>query len=74
MKTLRKYIQQLEALAAKYGDDIPVVRKQRYQFEGQETQYSPVLAPKVIGKNKNPRVVIEGGDAQLNDLRKYYEK
>ncbi len=74
MKTLRKYIQQLEALATKYGDDIPVVRKQRYQFAGEETRYSPVLAPKVVTKNKNPRVVIEGGDAQMNDLRKYYER
>ncbi len=74
MKTLRKYIQQLEALAAKYGDNIPVVRKQRYQFAGEETKYSSVLAPKVVTKNKNPRVVIEGGDAQMNDLRRYYEK
>lgn len=58
MKTLRKYIQQLEALAAKYGDDTPVVRKQKWQESGKPVKYSMAVVPRVISKDKKPQILI----------------
>lgn len=68
-KTLRQYIEQLEQIAAEYGNDIPVVCRDSY---GLPFTYRDALKPKVIQKKTKPKVVINLTTKRKNKRLRWY--
>lgn len=58
-KTLRQYIQSLERLADKHGDNLPVVVKTFDKFNPyKKYRYEDVYNPKVVCQKTNPRILV----------------
>ena len=59
VKTLRQYIKELEQLANKHGDDLPVVVRTSDRFNPfRKYTYEDVYKPKIVCKKTNPRVLV----------------
>ena len=59
-KTLRQYINSLERLALKYGDDTPVVTRLSNSVYASYNSYNyeRASAPKVVTPKTSPRIVV----------------
>ena len=58
IKTLRQYIEELERLADKHGDDLPVVVRVYDRFNYRKYTYEDVYKSKVVCPKTDPKVLI----------------